>query len=166
MASMMEGMTGKMRDRARMAKFEKLDRDNERLRDEVSTLRSRLDREREEHEGLLDAMKKRPVVKQRRRGGLMRWLVIGGGAYVLGARAGRERYEQIMSKAGELRERVMGQVQEQMDQQPGGSSSGQQQSQQQGSMATTPGQSPGAPAGTTGTTGTSGTSGQRPGTAA
>src|SRR5439155_18805250 len=88
--------TLRMRDRLLSARLGNLDRQNERLRNEVSVLHSQLDHEREEHEELRDALRSKPKEVSVRKPGLVRIAVIGGGAYLLGAHAGRERYEEVM----------------------------------------------------------------------
>ncbi len=52
--------TGRMRERLLSARLGNLDRQNERLRNEVSVLHSQLDHEREEHEELRDALRSKP----------------------------------------------------------------------------------------------------------
>jgi hypothetical protein len=76
-----------------------------------------LKHERDEHEELVDLLKARPskeTVKVKRRGGMLRVLAIGGAAYVLGAKAGKERYEQIKDWFTAMRERAAGAEQETM----------------------------------------------------
>lgn len=100
------------------SKRDSLDRDNERLRVELRATRDELERERSARDELLDAFTKREdgatikakdvKVKTKRRGGLLRLLVVGGGAYVLGTRAGRERYEQIKGWASDMKGRMRG----------------------------------------------------------
>lgn len=72
------------------------------LKTENSLLGDQLDREREEQKRLVnlleDAVSARPTVKKRRFG-IIRTLVIIGIAYVVGARAGRGRYEEILTWA-------------------------------------------------------------------
>jgi hypothetical protein len=87
------------------AKLGNLDRQNDRLRNEVSVLHSQLDHEREEHEELRDALRSKPEVKVRKTG-LFRVLVIGGGAYLLGAHAGRERYDEVVRWGRSLPDRM------------------------------------------------------------
>jgi hypothetical protein len=68
-----------------------------------------LDRERDDRDEILDALKGKPqTVVKKKRGGLLRMIVIGGGAYVLGARAGRERYNQLRDWANRMRDRARG----------------------------------------------------------
>jgi hypothetical protein len=99
--------TGRMRERFMSAKLGNLDRQNDRLRNEVSVLHSRLDHEREEHEELRDALRSKPEVKVRKTG-LVRVLLIGGGAYLLGAHAGRERYDEVVRWGRSLPDRMRG----------------------------------------------------------
>jgi len=97
--------TGRMRERFMTAKLGNLDRQNDRLRNEVSVLHSQLDHEREEHEELRDAMRSKPEVKVRKTG-FFRVLLIGGGAYLLGAHAGRERYDDVVRWGRSLPDRM------------------------------------------------------------
>lgn len=92
-------------------KTDSLDRTNDDLERELRATRTQLDQERSTREQLLEALTSVPagkekVVVKKRRGRLLRALVIGGGAYVLGARAGHERYEQIKGWAASMRDRV------------------------------------------------------------
>jgi hypothetical protein len=57
-------------------------------------------------------------MKSSRRGGVLGSVVIAGVAYVLGARAGRARYDQIMEKAKSLKN----QAQERLGERPEGDS--------------------------------------------
>jgi hypothetical protein len=92
----LDDFTERMRERRAEAKVRLLQEDNRRLKDELRSIRSDLDRERSQREEMMDAIRSRqPKVTVKRRGGLIRTVVIGGGAYVLGTRAGRERYDQI-----------------------------------------------------------------------
>jgi hypothetical protein len=107
--SKLDGLTDRMRSRMTEARLGNLDRDNVRLRGEISVLRSELDHERSEREELRGLLRARPkTVKVRGRRPLLRVVVIGAGAYVLGARAGRERYEEILGWARSLRDRMQG----------------------------------------------------------
>lgn len=71
-------------------RVEKLSRENEELRHAVEDLRNDLDTEHDRSKEALEALS-----KARRKPGRMKWLVLAGGAYVLGAKAGRQRYEQM-----------------------------------------------------------------------
>ena len=70
-------------------RVEKLARENDELREAVDELRVDLDEAQGRSKETLAALAKT------RRPGRMKWLVLAGGAYVLGAKAGRARYEQI-----------------------------------------------------------------------
>jgi hypothetical protein len=105
------------RERRTEARLDKFDRENDRLKQEVRMLRDDLQEERGSLERALDALKRDEHVTvhtktPKRRGRVLRAIVIGGGAYVLGARAGRERYDQIVEKVRGLsasaRERATG----------------------------------------------------------
>ena len=78
-----------MKERWMDHRIEKLSRENDSLRGEVDELRHDLDETRDRS---ADTIKSLARV---RRPGRMKWLVLAGGAYVLGAKAGRARYEQI-----------------------------------------------------------------------
>ena len=105
----MSDIGDRMRERKTTGKIEHLDEENDRLRMELSSLRSLLDRERDDRNEILDALKGKPqTVVKKKRGGLLRMIVIGGGAYVLGARAGRERYNQLRDWANRMRDRARG----------------------------------------------------------
>lgn len=100
-------MTGRVKERWGAARINSLDRQNMRLRDEVSHLKTRLEDERSETEDLKDALRSSPkVVKVKKRGGFLRVVVIGGAAYVLGTRAGRERYDQLVDWARSMRSKM------------------------------------------------------------
>lgn len=81
----------------------RLDRRNDRLRRHVDVLQTELDREREGREELLDLMRKEGAMSNARRGGAMKLLIVGGVAYVLGAKAGRQRYDQIVAWARRMK---------------------------------------------------------------
>jgi hypothetical protein len=70
-------------------RVDKLSKENERLREAVGELRQDLDEAQGRSKETLAALSKT------RRPGRMKWLVLAGGAYVLGAKAGRARYEQL-----------------------------------------------------------------------
>ena len=107
MTGKMDGLTDRMRARMTEARLGNLDRDNVRLRGEVAVLRSELDHERSEREELRDLLRARPkTVKVRGRRPMLRVVAIGAGAYVLGARAGHERYDEILGWAKSLRDRM------------------------------------------------------------
>jgi hypothetical protein len=81
-------------------RLEKLSQQNDELRDEVDTLRHDLDDERDRSKETMVALS-----KSRRRPGRLKWLVLAGGAYVMGAKAGRARYDQIRDWARSIAER-------------------------------------------------------------
>jgi FtsZ-binding cell division protein ZapB len=89
-------VTSELKAKANQARSEKLEQSNEELKRENTLLRQQLKEDgasRDRMLALLDRMKTTP--RKRKRGGWVRTLVVAGAAYVLGARAGRERYEQI-----------------------------------------------------------------------
>jgi hypothetical protein len=107
MRGSMQTMTGRVKERWDTGRINSLDRQNMRLRDEVSHLKTRLEDERSETEDLKDALRSSPkVVKVKKRGGFLRVVVIGGAAYVLGTRAGRERYDQLLEWTRSMRSKM------------------------------------------------------------
>jgi hypothetical protein len=97
MRDTLQDMSGRVKDRWDSARISSLDRQNMRLRDEVSHLRTRLEDERSETQDLKDVLRAEPkVVKVKKRPGLFRMAIVGGAAYFLGTRDGRERYDQIV----------------------------------------------------------------------
>jgi hypothetical protein len=96
----MSGLGDRARDRMAHRRIDKLERDNDRLRGEVATLQDDLHEERdtlrEALKGLRDGRGSR---RDRRRPHVVRTVIVAAGAYVLGARAGRERYERIVDRA-------------------------------------------------------------------
>jgi outer membrane murein-binding lipoprotein Lpp len=89
------GLVDRARERRAASKLASLDAENDRLETEVRTLREQLDAERDELRHALKAVPSKTKVKVKRRGGIVRTVIFAGTAYVLGAKAGRERYEQI-----------------------------------------------------------------------
>jgi hypothetical protein len=107
MRDTLHDMSGRVKDRWDSARINSLDRQNMRLRDEVSHLRTRLEDERSETKDLKDVLRAEPkVVKVKKRPGLFRMAIVGGAAYVLGTRDGRERYDQIVSWFRSARSRM------------------------------------------------------------
>lgn len=101
-------------DRARQrmthGRVERLGRDNDRLRGEVAMLRDDL---QEERGALREALKtlgegraEAPSERRRRRPHVVRTVAIAAAAYVLGTRAGRERYERIVARVRAMGEAV------------------------------------------------------------
>src|SRR5215211_2280830 len=70
-------------------RVEKLADENDKLRVELDELRHDLDAEQDRSKETLQALSKV------RRPGRMKWIVLAGGAYVMGTKAGRARYEQM-----------------------------------------------------------------------
>jgi G3E family GTPase len=90
-----------------------LERENDRLKVENATLRSQTEREADQIERLLDSLESsNSGPKKHRLRRLMTLTVAAGGAYVMGAKAGRERYEQIKNWWAERRSNGMGRVNE------------------------------------------------------
>jgi len=110
-------VTDRIQEKRLHGRVEDLDKENTRLRAQIQMLSGDLKHERDEHEELVDLLKTRPAketVKVKRRGGLLRILAIGGAAYVLGAKAGKERYEQIKDWFAAMRDRAAGTGQDPM----------------------------------------------------
>ncbi len=111
MAERMGDLGVRARERMTESRLDKMDRENDRLKHEVRLLRDDLQEERGSLARALDALARdeRVTVETKapkRRGRIIRTLVIGGGAYVLGTRAGRERYDQIMGKLRAMKSSV------------------------------------------------------------
>lgn len=99
----------RVRERRMEGRLDDLDRENVRLRTEVSQLRGDLDHERSLVNDAMSGLRAKPtVVKKKRRGGFVRTVIVAGGAYLLGSRAGRERYDQIMGWVDRKREEMKG----------------------------------------------------------
>jgi regulator of replication initiation timing len=85
-------------ERRAQKRLDTLEEENRKLQTENEALRKEFRESRSIQERVLKVLEDRPVVEvKRRRGSLLRLLVVGAGAYVLGTRAGRERYEQIVA---------------------------------------------------------------------
>ena len=95
------------RERRLRSRNEDLDQENRMMRSTMRTLQEELEHEREARSEILRAMQgmKPETIKVKRRGGLLRLIVVGGTAYVIGAKAGRERYEEIRAWWDRLRSR-------------------------------------------------------------
>jgi len=72
-----------------------------RLRHKLEATHDELEREREARRALADVLEN--IEGRRRSRGILRLLIVGGAAYLLGSRAGRERYDAVMRKVGEIR---------------------------------------------------------------
>jgi hypothetical protein len=102
----MSKTTARMSARKSDMRARLLDRQRRRLDRQVDGLKAELDHEREERRKLAGLMEEMEDHSMREGHGTMRLLVVGGIAYVLGAKAGRGRYDQIMTKGREIRDRV------------------------------------------------------------
>jgi len=100
------GITEGIRDERAALRERSMDWRQRRLQHKVEALHDELDREREARRALTDAMSAGDRGKKRSHG-LVRILLIGGGAYVLGTRAGRERYDQMTGWIRGMRDRAM-----------------------------------------------------------
>lgn len=98
------GITDVIRDERATLRDRSADWRQRRLQDKVSSLHDELEREREARRALADAIG--TTGRGRRGRGLLRILVIGATAYVLGARAGRERYVQMTGWIQGVRDRL------------------------------------------------------------
>ncbi len=152
MASRMAERVSHIGERARERTMDKVDRENDKLRSEVRMLREDLQEERGVLQEALQAMKRHETitVKTKKRSGLgrlLRTLVIGGGAYVLGTKAGRERYDRIMERAGSVKTKMQERLKE-PDSAPWSASTG-----ASSPHTSTPGRAPSTPSSTQGATG-------------
>lgn len=94
--SKLNEVTSKWKEQIAVTRLDRMDRENDKLRMELDSVRSMLDRERDERDELLGTIKKRPeVVVKKKKAGFLRLVIVGAGAYIVGTRAGRERYDQI-----------------------------------------------------------------------
>ena len=107
MTGMIDGLTERVRSRATETRVGNLGREDSRLRSENTLLRSELDHERSEREDLRDVLRARPkTVRVKVKRPVLRLAVVGTAAYILGARAGHERYDEILGWAKSLFERA------------------------------------------------------------
>jgi hypothetical protein len=86
------------RHRMLEAKMDHAESQNEELKRKNRMLLDELERDRSERERVLDLLEKATISAKsptKRRGRFLRLLIAAGAAYVFGAKAGRERYEQI-----------------------------------------------------------------------
>ncbi|HEY7668730.1 MAG TPA: hypothetical protein VIE12_11495 [Actinomycetota bacterium] len=102
----MNDLGDRAKERMTHARMEKLDRDNERLRGELAALRDDLEQERGTLKDALRSLgdERQAPPRRSRRPRVVRAVVIAAGAYVLGTRAGRERYDQIVARMRSIRE--------------------------------------------------------------
>jgi hypothetical protein len=107
--AMRDGVRGAA-DRFRLAQAERragsLERRGRRLDERLRSVSAELDHEREARRELASLLQDKED-EMRKGHPMLRMLMVGGVAYVLGAKAGRGRYEQIMAKGRELRERFL-----------------------------------------------------------
>ncbi|HEX6844362.1 MAG TPA: hypothetical protein VF235_04520 [Actinomycetota bacterium] len=111
---MRDGLSGAA-DRLRLAQAERragsLERRGQRLDERLRTVKAELDHEREARRELAGLLQDKEG-EMRKGHPVLRMLIVGGVAYVLGAKAGRSRYEEIMAKGRELRDRFRGEIAE------------------------------------------------------
>lgn len=106
MSTTTERLGDRLRERRSNRRIEHLDEENQRLRTELGSMRTLLDHERADRSEILGVLKSQPkTVVKKKRGGLFRVIIVGGGAYLLGSRAGRERYDQILEWGRRMRDR-------------------------------------------------------------
>ena len=72
-----------------------------RLRQKLEATHDELEREREARRALADVLGN--IEGRRRSRGILRLVIVGGTAYFLGTRAGRDQYDAVMRKVGEIR---------------------------------------------------------------
>jgi hypothetical protein len=83
-------------------RIERLEQDNERLKTENAAIRDEFKEARSLQKRMLDVLENRPMVEvKKRRGGLIRVLLVASAACLVGMRLGRERYEQLFAQAKE-----------------------------------------------------------------
>jgi hypothetical protein len=105
---------GDAKHRLREAKLEKADRERDRLRTENQLMRERIEHTDEELFRALDAIddlakSDGTSARKPRKHRIRRLFVLGaaaGSAYVMGAKAGRERYESLRRRWTDMRERA------------------------------------------------------------
>jgi hypothetical protein len=100
-------VSNELKSKAQQARFERVDDSNEELKHENKLLRDQLEEDsanRDRMVAALDRMEMTP--RKRKRGGWIRTILVAGVAYVLGTRAGRERYMQIQDAVGRMLKRT------------------------------------------------------------
>jgi hypothetical protein len=98
------GISEGIRDERAAMRERSMDWRQRRLQHKLDALHDELDREREARRALTDAMGGKSRGTRGR--GIVRVLLIGGGAYILGTRAGRERYDQMTGWIRDVRDRA------------------------------------------------------------
>jgi hypothetical protein len=102
------GVVGQMaRSKVREARLEGVQERNERLKMKNDLLRDELSQERAERERIVDALEHMGGPKRHRIRGLFLLTAAAGGAYVMGSKAGRERYDQLRSWFDDIRGKSM-----------------------------------------------------------
>ena len=100
------GMVGQMaKSKVRDVKLDTVQERNERLKMKNDLLREELSQEREERERILDALERVGRPKRHRVRGLFVLSAAAGTAYVMGSKAGRERYDQLRTWFDDMRGR-------------------------------------------------------------
>ncbi len=101
-------MSSDVKDRVTDARMDDLSRENDELKLENDLLREELKGDRKTRDRMMGLLDRLDVeARPKRRIGLIRVLVIGGAAYVLGAKAGRERYDQLRTWWDKTRQKAM-----------------------------------------------------------
>jgi len=109
MSTTMQRMADRARQRVLASRLDGMDRENDKLRAELKLVRQQLDHERTEQDELRDTLResvRTKPVKIKRRSRPIRLLLVGGGAYIFGTRAGREQYDRIAAWARTQREHL------------------------------------------------------------
>ena len=89
-------MSADVKDKVKDARMDNLARENDELKMENDLLRDELDGDRKTRDRMMSLLDRLDVeARPKRRIGLFRLVVIGGAAYVLGTKAGRQRYDQL-----------------------------------------------------------------------
>lgn len=100
------GITEGIRDERAALRERSMDWRQRRLQHKMEALHGELEREREARRALADAMG-RIGGRTKRSRSFLRLVLIGGGAYILGTRAGRERYDQMVGWFRGTRDRAL-----------------------------------------------------------
>jgi hypothetical protein len=98
----------RLRDERRDMERRMSDGRRRRLREKLDTTHEELEREREARRALADVLEN--IEGRRRSRGILRLVIVGGVAYLLGSKAGRERYDAVMRKVGEVRSTMMDRI--------------------------------------------------------
>jgi hypothetical protein len=91
---------GRLRERRRIRQIERLGRDNDRLKSENTALRREFKEIRSRQARILQLVENPPPIEVRRRSaGLLGTLLVAALACLVGMRLGRERYDQLITRA-------------------------------------------------------------------